>query len=133
MIKKGTKLYSILKNKCPRCQEGEFFISKNAYDFSQLGKMHKNCSQCNLKYESETGFFYGAMYVSYAFGVAIFVVIWLACSVLNPGMHPAAIFGLVVLGLLIFFPISFRLSRRVWINIFVKYDKNEVESSKQTI
>ena len=28
MIKKGTKLYSILKLKCPHCHEGEFFEGK---------------------------------------------------------------------------------------------------------
>ena len=132
MSKKGTKLYSILNNKCPKCHEGDFFVSKNAYDFKQFGKMHENCSECDFKYEPETGFFYGAMYVSYGFGVAIFVAIWIACIVINPEMHPAGIFGFVVLGLLLFFPISFRLSRRVWINIFVKYEKNEIESSKQT-
>lgn len=132
MIKKGTKLYSIFKNKCPRCQEGEFFETTNPYDLRRMGKMYEKCSVCEQKFEPETGFYFGAMYVSYALGVAIFVSIWVACLVLNPDMHPAGIFGLVVLGLLVLFPISFRLSRRIWINLFVKYEEKEVRSSNQT-
>ncbi len=132
MIKKGTKLYSIFKNKCPRCQEGEFFETTNPYDLKRMGKMHEKCSVCEQKFEPETGFYFGAMYVSYALGVAIFVSIWVACLVLSPDMHPAGIFGLVVLGLLVLFPISFRLSRRIWINLFVKYEEKEVRSSNQT-
>jgi uncharacterized protein (DUF983 family) len=27
MLKKGTKLYSVLNHKCPRCQEGDLFVS----------------------------------------------------------------------------------------------------------
>lgn len=132
MIKKGTKLYSILNNKCPKCQEGDFFVSNNGYNLRSFGKMHDTCSLCDQKFEPETGFYFGAMYVSYGIGVAIFVTIWVACLVLNPEMHPAAIFGLVVLGLFLTFPVSFRLSRRIWINIFIKYEGNEIESSKQT-
>lgn len=121
-MKKGTKLYSIFKNKCPRCQEGDFFESKNPYDLKRFSKMHETCSVCDQKFEPEIGFYFGAMYVSYAIGVAVFVSIWVAIIVLSPGMHPAGIFGFVVLGLFLMFPISFRISRRIWINIFVKYE-----------
>ena len=27
MFKKGSKLYSILNNKCPKCNEGDFFVT----------------------------------------------------------------------------------------------------------
>lgn len=74
MLKKGTKLYSIFKFKCPQCQEGEFFISK-PYDLKNVGKIHENCSECGIKYSKEPGFYYGAMYVSYALGVAQLVAV----------------------------------------------------------
>ena len=121
-MKKGTKLYSILKNKCPRCQEGEFFEVKNPYDFKRMSKMPEKCEVCELKYQAEIGFYYGAMYVSYAFGVVIFVSIWLATMVLAPNLAPIYIVGLITFGLFLFFPISFRLSRKIWINIFIKYE-----------
>ncbi len=132
MIKKGNKLYSIFKNKCPKCQEGDFFLTKNPYDLKNMAKMHEHCLECGQKYEPETGFYFGAMYVSYGIGVAVFVSIWVACMVLSPDMHPALIFGLVVLGLVVLFPISFRISRRIWINVFIKYEGKNIQSSKPT-
>ena len=39
--------------------------------FFNKGLNHKNCSHCNLKYEIEPGFFYGAMYVSYALAIGL--------------------------------------------------------------
>ena len=74
---KGSKLYSIFKMKCPRCQEGDFFISK-PYDLKRAGDTHERCPQCNLKYSKEPGFYFGAMFVSYGLGVALFVTLWVS-------------------------------------------------------
>ena len=35
--------------------------------------MNERCSKCNTKYRIEPSFFYGAMYVSYAVGIAFAV------------------------------------------------------------
>ena len=130
-MKKGTKLYSILNNKCPRCHEGDFFDSKNPYDFKRLSKMPEHCANCGLKFEPETGFYYGAMYVSYALGVAIFVAIWVAIMVLAPTLSAGYTVAFVTIGLVVFFPISFRLARKIWINIFIKYegDKKKLQQN----
>lgn len=37
-------------------------------------KMHENCPHCGFHFEIEPGFFWGAMYISYAFSVAVSVV-----------------------------------------------------------
>ena len=43
--------------------------------------MHHHCPVCNESFERETGFYYGAMYVSYGltvgFGVGLFLLITL--------------------------------------------------------
>ena len=78
MAFKGTKLYSILGQKCPRCQEGPLFINKNPYKLKNWDKMHSDCPVCELHYEREPGFFQGAMYVSYALGVALSVAVLIA-------------------------------------------------------
>lgn len=39
LIKKGTKLYSILRFKCPRCQDGDLFKVNNPYRLKYLDKM----------------------------------------------------------------------------------------------
>ncbi|MCI4443826.1 MAG: DUF983 domain-containing protein, partial [Lentimicrobium sp.] len=81
MLKKGSKLNSILTGTCPRCQNESMYLDKNPLHFSKILKMHENCSHCGLKYQIEPSFFYGAMYVSYglnvALGVAAFVISYL--------------------------------------------------------
>ena len=75
MFGKGSKLYSIFKMKCPSCHEGDFFTTKNAYNLKKVAEMHARCPVCNQSYEPEPNFYYGSMYVSYAYTVALFVAI----------------------------------------------------------
>ena len=73
MLKKGTKLYSILTGSCPKCHEESMYVDRNPYSLGKLFKMHERCSNCGTKYKIEPSFFYGAMYVSYAVGIAFAV------------------------------------------------------------
>ena len=41
MFKKGAKLYSIFNNKCPKCQEGDFFVNKTPFKFKNNLKLLK--------------------------------------------------------------------------------------------
>ena len=68
--------YSTLANKCPRCHQGEVFKEKNPYKLNKMFSLHETCSHCQLKYEREPSFFYGAMYVSYALNVALSVAVF---------------------------------------------------------
>ena len=70
---KTGKLYSIFFNKCPRCNKGKFWKSNNPYYnlFLNGGENHSHCLNCDLKFEIEPGFFYGAMYISYGLGIGI--------------------------------------------------------------
>jgi len=121
MFAKGTKLHSITKGKCPRCHQGDFFLTRNPYDLKKFDKMYQCCSQCGQSFEMETGFYYGAMYVSYgvsvAFGIAVFLVMMVAF-----GISLEVYLTVITLLLLIGMPPIFRLSRLIWINMFVKYD-----------
>ena len=121
MFKKGTKPYSIFNNKCPKCHEGDFFESANPYNFKKLGKMGDSCTVCEQSYKIEAGFYFGAAYVSYAFGVAIFVAIWVGVNIINPEMNTHLQVFLVVFTSLLLFPVNFWLSRIIWINLFVRY------------
>lgn len=132
---KETKLFSILKNKCPRCHKGRFWNSKSPIQslMNTADAMNQNCDHCGLKYEREVGFWYGAMYVSYGLSVAIFVTGWVATSVLFPfyfGDQEYSVFTQIafVVGLIIVFvPFNWWLSRLIWINLFVSYDKKIAE------
>ncbi|MBL6658461.1 MAG: DUF983 domain-containing protein [Flavobacteriales bacterium] len=120
MIKKGSKLFSILKFKCPNCHEGEFFIS-HPYDLKKIGDLHNECSECHLKFSKEPGFYFGAMYVSYGLGIAIFVSVFVANKILNFNLSLFEIFILVGLILFAGTPYLFHLSKIIWANIFFHY------------
>lgn len=123
MLKKGNKLYSILKGACPKCHEEIMYINKNAYVISETLKMHERCSNCNTKYKIEPSFFYGSMYVSYGVGIAFAVTAFIiSFGVFNSSKEVALISIIATMVLLL--PIILRLSRNIWINLFMKYDEN---------
>ncbi len=120
MLKKGSKLNSILTGTCPRCQNESMYLDKNPLHFSKILKMNEKCSHCGLKYQIEPSFFYGAMYVSYglnvATGVAAFIVSYL---ILNSSIKTA--FIAIIVSNVILFPFVLRWSRNIYINMFVSY------------
>ncbi|MBI3133536.1 MAG: DUF983 domain-containing protein [Bacteroidetes bacterium] len=119
---KGKRIYSILNNKCPVCHEGEFYEVRNPYDLKNFSKNYERCSVCNHKFEMETGFFYGAMYVSYALSVAFSVSIFVAIGVLFP-QSPYYVYLIAILtGIVVLMPVTYRLSRLVWMNFFYHYE-----------
>lgn len=120
MFKKGSKLYSILFNKCPKCHEGDFMVEKNLFKLHKAFKMHKNCPSCGFKYMMEPSFFYGAMYVNYGLTVGISILTFVISVVLFE-LSLLESFIPIVVTLILTAPISLRLSRIVWINLFVKY------------
>ena len=75
-MKKGTKLYSIIKFRCPVCHEGDF-LEGHPYSIKHLGDVRQKCNSCGQPYSKEPGFYFGAMYVAYALGVVLFVAVWL--------------------------------------------------------
>jgi len=123
MLKKGSKLYSILTGTCPKCHNESMYKNQNPYNLTQLFKMHERCSHCNTKYKIEPSFFYGSMYVSYgvgiAFALAAFVIafLFIETTLVNT-------FIAIVATMIVFMPVIIRLSRNIWINIFMKYDPN---------
>ena len=121
MFKKGTKLYSILKGKCPRCQEGDFFEYGFTFNPSKVTKLHDNCPKCNLKYMIEPSFFYGAMYVNYGITVGLSILTFLVAK-LTFGLTLLQTFAAIIGALVTLAPVNLRLSRILWINMFVSYD-----------
>lgn len=126
---KGSKLYSIFRAKCPVCQEGEVFEYKKFYSWSKFDKMHTHCSQCNLKYEMENGFWYGAMYVSYALTVALSVASFILTFLFYPAAGVWIYISAIVFVLVGMAPITFRASRLIWMNFFFTYDPTKSKKS----
>jgi uncharacterized protein (DUF983 family) len=126
------KIQSIFTFKCPQCLKGDFYESNKFYNFNKLGKVKDCCSHCGLKYTKETGFYYGAMYVSYALGVALMVSIFVAVSVLYPSNSTGFMIGSLVIGMLLMFPVLYALSKIIWINFFESYSKEAASQKKVT-
>jgi len=122
MPKKGTKFYSVLNNKCPRCHKGDFFINTSPFKIKNNLKTYDNCSNCNLKYMLEPSFFYGAMYISYAITVAIAIAVFIISYWIGTGFIGGFVSIIVILVLLM--PITMRLSRILYINMFIHYEKD---------
>lgn len=120
LVKKGTRLYSILYLKCPQCQKGNLFVGKNPYDVKQFDKMPERCPVCGEDFVRETGFYWGAMMVSHATTTVLAVIIHIIVHLFYGWeIIPNIVAFLTVFSVLI--PIIFRSSRAIWINLFVKY------------
>jgi len=127
MFTKGTKAYSILNNVCPRCQSSKFWPKNNPYTniFVKNNGDLGSCKSCNLKFEIELGFWYGAMYVSYALSVSVFLIIWLALSLFFNSINVINEIIIISISLIIISPVIYFLSRLIWINIFISFNSKE--------
>ena len=123
---KGTKIYAITKSKCPRCMEGDIYPDRNPYHLKKLSDFNQRCEICNQNFEPEPNFYYGAMYVSYGYTVALFVTVYIIFGVwMRWSMWPTvSALGII---LVILGPFLFRLSRTTWLSLFVHYDKDAAD------
>ena len=128
---KGTKLYSILGQKCPKCHQGEFFDEKNPYKLNKIFNMPEKCEHCGQVYSLEPSFFYGAMYINYGLTVGIGVAVYIAMRVLG-GEWPLHEYLIgIIAAIIVLAPLTFRLGRSIWINFFIKYDPEKSETNSE--
>lgn len=107
---------ALLALRCPRCHEGKIF-SSSALSF-HFAEMPETCPVCGQPTEPEPGFYYGAMFVSYAFSVAIFAVTAVALYFLF-GDPAIWVYVVTVAGVaMLFTPLSVRYSRMLMLYWF---------------
>lgn len=82
-----------------------------------MADMHKTCSHCHKNFEPEPGFYYGAMYVSYAMTAGVVIVLGLLLNSLNVGTW--TMIGIISGVILLIAPLTFRYSRLVWLSWFI--------------
>ncbi|TCC89284.1 DUF983 domain-containing protein [Pedobacter frigiditerrae] len=102
----------IVNAKCPRCRVGQVF-SGPTYGL-KIQKMNENCPHCNLKFEREPGYFYVAMFVSYAMNVAEMITVSVAAYILGLKLDYDNLWYFVILlfgTTLVFSPFNYRYSR----------------------
>ncbi len=113
------QLSPILKGKCPQCKKGNVFNLNGNLLLLRVPEMNERCEKCNFKFEKEPGFFFGAMFVSYALAVAQFVIFFMIFYVILNKSPSFTFFGIVLITLLSS-TLNFRLSRILWIYLFYK-------------
>lgn len=104
----ATRLGAIVRQRCPRCLRGQVFRGRI--------RMHERCPVCDLRFEREQGYFLGAMYVSYALGLAVLgslvILTWWLVGLENPwNLTPSVVI------FLLFVPAIFRYSRVIWMHL----------------
>lgn len=130
MCKKGSKLYSIVAMKCPRCHEGKMFNSPLVPQF-KLYDMPEKCEVCGLKYESEPGFWWGAMYVGYAFSSGALLITALLCLTVFD-LPLSTTWWVLGVTAIIGFTYNARLARTTYINFWVDYDPSKKLVKKES-
>lgn len=117
-----------IHGKCPKCRRGEMFATGLSSLFAQ--KMNEKCSHCHFYYEIEPGYFYVAMFVSYAMNVAIMVTFAMGTYVLTHSWNPW-LYCLVTLGpAILFSPVTYRYSRIIllyWLTPGVHFEAERAE------
>ncbi|MBM3177831.1 MAG: DUF983 domain-containing protein [Bacteroidetes bacterium] len=109
-------IQSVAECRCPDCRKGKVFTA-GAYHPTKFHQMEKSCGVCGRSFLPEPGFYFGAMYVSYAFTVAIMVGSWLFLKwFVQPEENVyILVFILTVMAVI---PLSFRYSRLIWLYWF---------------
>lgn len=112
------RVISVLKGKCPKCEKGDVFESKGNVFLFKMPKMRRRCPECSHFFESEPGFFTGAMYVSYALALPEIVALYFVVNLMVG--NTIVIFSLMALGILLLSITNYRYSRIIWMYLFTK-------------
>lgn len=83
-------------------------------------QMNKTCPCCGQSFEPEPGFYLGVLYTSYALHAVVFFIILFAFY--RSDVSLVLLIVLFFLAVVLLLPITFRLSRSMWIHIFVRYE-----------
>ena len=110
----------MLTGTCPVCQNESMYCVSNPYKLQTTLKMNERCSHCNTKYKMEPSFFYGAMYVSFPVGIA-FATAALVIAYYLFNLTLVSSYIVIVGVMIVALPIILRISRNIWINMFMKY------------
>jgi uncharacterized protein (DUF983 family) len=104
-----SRLWAALRGRCPKCCIGKIF--------GGWITMNENCPVCGLKFGRESGYFFGAMYVSYALCVGFLGGLTLIGYLLLPNVPLEAIAVAAFVLYLPCVPLVFRYSRIIWIHL----------------
>lgn len=118
---KPSLLKSIFQCKCPRCRQGDMFLRGELFNPAKFSVMNKNCSYCGQSFEPEPGYYFGAMFISYGINTALFISVWVGLYMFKEDYSLTLLLTLLGVAAIIFLPFIYRISRSIWIAIFVRF------------
>jgi len=114
-MKKETSLTAaIFKGKCPRCRKGNIF-PVSMFSFRKLTEVNQICPSCGVDLVPEPDFYYGAMYISYALSVALFITVMVVLNFLFNDPELMVYIGSVLFFNLILLPLMLRISKVLYL------------------
>ncbi|HEX8658908.1 MAG TPA: DUF983 domain-containing protein [Hymenobacter sp.] len=108
---------ALLGLRCPRCHQGKLF-TYSALNLTKFADMPAQCPVCEQSFEPEPGFYYGSMYITFAFNVATMFAVGIPLYYFF-GNPDTWVYVVVVTGLtLLFTPLILRYSRALMLYLF---------------
>jgi hypothetical protein len=88
--------------------------------------MHAKCPYCGVRLQPEPGFYQGAMYVSYAFTLAVMGLVSMLLYFFADHPSEWVYIGVVIGVMVLLIPLNYRYSRILFLYLFggIKYDRN---------
>lgn len=111
-MRKVDAFKDIVHTKCPRCRKESMFKFRTL-NLGKMLKMHRTCPNCGQDFMPEPGFYFGAMYFSYAINVALMVTFGVAYEVLFSPDNVLITLASVFTPPLLLAPWNFRISRAI--------------------
>ena len=116
-------LFRTLRNRCPRCNEGAILRT--------LFQRHEKCSNCDLEYSREDGFFIGGIPISYGMICGLWIVpllaFWFFDWIPTDWMIGFCLGGAIVLPLL-----TYRYSQCLWLGLYFTFAEHEMPMNNKT-
>lgn len=109
----------ILTTKCPCCR------SHNLFEHSTYSRkfltMYDTCPNCGQDFRQEPGFYFGAMYFSYAINIAVMVICGVGFELIFDPVKIWPTILSVLLPPILLAPYTYRLARTINLYVFGRY------------
>lgn len=106
-----TKVQALVEARCPQCRTGKMFLG-STYGFKRQ-RTNDICPYCGLEFEIEPGYFYAAMYISYAMSVMEVVLIGFLTYLITNSESPWVYSIILFLAIVLFAPFNYRYARLI--------------------
>jgi prepilin signal peptidase PulO-like enzyme (type II secretory pathway) len=120
---------AILKGKCPQCREGDIFPT-SIFSYSKLTEVNHRCPHCQAVLVPEPDFFYGAMYISYAFSVALVVNVLIILNLFFEDPEISVYIITVIISNIILLPLMLRYSKVLYLYWLGKLQYDPLKAKK---